>query len=186
MVGLKPHTTVDGWAENVQDMKGDPTILTFRQRLAENTRLWFVCLAIVLVIATVVGISSIPQDKEHHFKKKSVSASPVGTFDDSEHSAFARKLASDFRYSSSVLEARFVAAGTFEIVMTGSSGRDEIETVSKMAGLRIKRRFGENVVVLTYVDDASSHKRTHVADTMWDDEEAGFVAHFKDVASGTL
>ena len=174
MVGIKRRRKVEGWALDVSETDAQVGRTTLRQRLAENNRLWAVCLLAVFgLTAGLIWLADREQSPEDKYLIGPAGAR-AGSPDDLAHREFAREFASERTGRFTVVEARFVGSDNFRITVPGNMSRDDIDFLAKIAGLKIVKRFGFRPVVQVYAKSAGSVP-VLVATAQYETQKYGFV-----------
>lgn len=181
MVGLKRRRKIEGWALDVSDTDIHSVDLTFRQRLADNNKLWLICTVVVLLAAMLLiwkaQSAGKVDDKLIAQPKAAIENAPV----DEAHARFAREFAADKAYSSMNIKAHFIDMGRFKIVVPSDISADDIDYMSKSAAEQIRYKFNHRVVVQVYMRSAADRKESRVAITSWSTKKfGGYVVKFED------
>ena len=183
MIGIKRRKRVEGWAQDVTDSDSSGTNSGFRQRLADNNKLWLLCFAVV------IGLSLFYiRDANRSSAVDNASYLPLAntdSYDPGAYADFADKLGKDPDYADILLESpRFNGPDKFKFLVAGDISRDDIEYVSRMAARSISHKFKHRVTVQAYMKRANGH-RMLVAYTAWSAKK-GYSVKFKDEADDLL
>jgi hypothetical protein len=175
---------VEGWALDINDAEANGTPLSLRQRLSEDNRLWLVVMGVIVVFTFWMVTNGKSGGNDDSRKAKPLPPS-VGRYTDNKHQSFTNYFLANKRYSSSVLEARYVGPGNFRIVMSGGTSTDEIKYISTMAAQMIEHRVGERAVVNVYVRSKQTGLTDKVATTNWNDNRATYTVTLKTSAAAS-
>ena len=181
MLGLKRRRKVEGWAVDASELDADINASSFRQRLADNNKLWTACFVIVLLAAFFM-LKSAKSGRDLGLDDKA-SLKGIGYYTDSAHTDYARdfvKKYSDEKMNVGVvLDAKFVSPETFRFTVPSDMSADDIEYMSRMAAMKIYRVFKKTFRVEAYVGGTRSGKAL-AAITAWDSEKHGFLTKTMD------
>jgi len=182
MIRFRRRRRVEGWALDIAEANGAP--LSLRQRLSEDNRLWLVVMGVIVVFTFWMVTNGKSGGNNDSHKAKHLPPS-VGSYTDDKHQSFTNYFLANKRYSSSVLEARYVGPGNFRMVMPGNTCSDDIEYISKMAAKLIEYRVGERAVVNVYLRSEQSGLTRKVARTNWSDKRATYTITFEGRAAAS-
>ena len=171
---LRRVNRTEGWELDVSETDADVGRSTFRERLAENNKLWALCL-VGLVIAVLFLASTLGSEERASMSPKDSAIQPgVGSAHDSAHTQFANHFVSKYGDRFNVIVARFVGPDKFRIVVPASVDWDNVEFVAKTAGLQIVTRLKIRPVVQVYTRSVTRGTRL-AAIAQWNPEKYGFV-----------
>jgi len=184
MIGIRRRRRVEGWALDIRDAEANGAPLSLKQRLIEDNRLWLVVMGVIVIFTLWTVINGKSGDSDDNHKTKPLPTS-TGAYTDDRHREFTDYFLANKRYSASVLEAGYAGPGNFRIVMSSSTGPDEIEYTSKMAAKLIEHKVGERAVVNVYLKIEPSGLTRKVARANWDDKKATYMVTFESETGAT-
>ena len=184
MIRFRRRRRVEGWALDINDAEANSAPLSLRQRLSEDNRLWLVFMGLIVIFTFWMVTNGKSGGNDDSHKAKNLPPS-VGSYTDDKHQSFTNYFLANKRYSSSVLEARYVGPGNFRIVMSGGTSTDEIKYISTMAAKLIECRVGERAVVNVYVRSEQTGLTDKVATTNWNDKRATYTVTLKTPAAAS-
>lgn len=185
MIGIKRRRKVEGWALEVSDTNADAGRFTVWHRLADNTRLWFVALAAVVLISAFFVFQAVNSGNDSDSYGKRLAIPPADAYKDAKHKQFAQEFATSKAYGGSILSAEFVGS-EFKLILSGTTSADEIDYTAKMAAKLIEHKFKHRAIVVVYMKRASDGKERFVANTKWDPKRYGYTIKFRGSANKVL
>lgn len=174
MLGLKRRKKVEGWAIDVVEHGTEEQASNFYERLARNNRLWFLSLLVLIAACLMLMQQAKNAGGDSEKFVTMPKAAPEGSYVDEKHEAFAREFAASNSGNVVLLEARFVNPNRFKITVPADVGRDDIDLISKLAGMKILRTLHHRSVVEVYTRRAGGGEKL-VAITRWEPKQYGFV-----------
>lgn len=159
----------------------DTQEIRLREKLGNNTKLWFLCF-VVLVAATIYYSIAV------HSSYSSAPISTVelggvakGTHDDAAHSALTDDVTKLASKRGVAMTTRFVDVNTLELIVPSDTAADEISFLSRFAATATYRKFGNVPVVYVYTKNSldSSEEIRLTAITRWSERERNFLAKFQ-------
>lgn len=149
-----------------------------RERLGDNTKLWAVCLVIVLALGVFLLVVTSGQES---FTKVKLDRSPhteEGPYLDDAHNEFVKKFDSWFDDRGVKTESRFRNAGEFEVIVPADTVGDDIDQASRWAAVGILRAFHNSPIVYVYIRDPyDPSKLKHATTTDWNVDKSDFVVN---------
>lgn len=164
----------EGWAADI----GKEVAPSLRQKLANNTSLWIICLiAILASCGALIVISGIraPQDVRS-IKPLIPGDTSIGNYTDEAHQEFVRKIQSMEKKRGVIVDAEFLSDNEFKITVPSGVASDEVAYLSRFAALGIKRHFKIGAIVYAYSRDTKHPDNvTLAATTQWSNQEMNFL-----------
>lgn len=179
MIGLKRQKKTEGWEEPVTGTDADWASMPLVQRLAENSKVWILCVALIVVVVACMITRVETETTEAGLLARSAKSVGTGPYRDAAHNNLTKEILSDKSSGAVIADARFLGPNRFRITVPGDVSADEIDYVAKMAALKILRRFKHRAVVLVYTRSAADGSETHIASAKWDPDKQGYVVNFK-------
>jgi len=176
MLGLKRRKRVEGWALDVAETDREVGRSTPAEKLADNNKLWIICLIAVLAVSLALLRFGGNEQIEKEGPRLPADLGS-GHYDDSEHKAFAKSFVTDKRHGTTVLAARFVSREVFRIDVPANASKDDIEYAARYAGDRIVTVFNFRAVIEIHGKSVSGDSSI-LATARWEPESYGFVVKF--------
>ena len=178
MLGLRRRKRKEGWAVDVERIEPDGRDDSVRLRMADSDRLWVAAICAIALIACLVYAI----DKRGAGRRSKPPAEPTSaqalSYNDAAHRKFTERFVSKKSQQSTVLEARFLNAKKFRIIVRGDVGADDISYLASMAANRIAHEFGTRAAVQVYRRSTAEKKDILIATAVWKDDRFGFVVQF--------
>lgn len=176
MIGLKRRRRVEGWTVEVSEYGPEADKISLRQRLAENSKLWIISLAaIILFTLFFVRHSNIIPSTSDSYPDR---LKACDTFYDDAHKQFADNLKNDKSYGINFKSVSFVAPGDLQVVVPGDVSSDDVEYMASMTGAKAMHLLKDRITVSVYYRNASSSPD---AVASYDPQKGGFIVKFRNV-----
>ena len=153
-----------------------------REKLANNNKLWLVCL-LVLVVATVY----YTQRQEKSYSRTPIATVKLGktakgTYNDAEHVKLAEDIVKMARKRGLIMTAQFVDTSHFNMIVPKDTATDELSYLSRFVATAIYRRFGNVSIIYVYAEnkgEPNGKDPQPVAVTRWSERERNFLVRLQ-------
>jgi len=173
MLGLKRRKRIEGWAVDVSEIEAEAERLGFLQRIGDNNKAWLVCLVGILLM-TGIYIKFAKRTYGGHVAEPPPREAPEYFRERSRYTQFERDFRADKQYVASVVDARFLSPGMFQVVVASGISADEIDYLAKMSAERVTYVFHHRTVVQIYQRSPRGNSKVPVATAQWQDKKHGY------------
>jgi hypothetical protein len=165
---------VEGWALDATDVKEN----RLREKLANNTKLWIVCL--VIFVGATLHYAQQLQKSNAQNTVATVQTGGVakGTNDDVDHAKLADDMVKMAAKRGMHMTAHFVDVDTFEMSVPMDTAGDELAFMARFSATAIYKRFGNVATVYVYGSKNGKPSSDPMAITSWSDREKNFITKF--------
>jgi len=171
---------LEGWEVDVPAGASVSYGMTWRDKLAENGKLWVLALLVVAACSAVGFKYSRQSEGNVEAYKKMPPAPRAGAIGEDARKQFVQDLRDDKDFGAILADARFVGTDVLRITLQPSASLDEADFVAKMAAQRFLKQFKARLVVMSYSLDIRGAE-TLVGTTRWSKERYGYTTKLRRV-----